>query len=205
MRVNNFDGIAFIYDSLSQIFFGKSLKNAQTYFFNKIPKDSKVLVLGSGTGWIAEELLNNDSNLKITLVDASEKMTSIASKRLKGKAVEIFHADESKTFSNSFDVVILPCFLDLFQDKKLYGVFDSIKINLKPHSIWIVTDFVSQKIWHRVYLWIMYRFFSWTCNIESDRLPDWQTILSIKGLEVLLEKNFYKGFIKTILYRRNFQ
>lgn len=202
MKMNNFDGIAFLYDALARVFFGSSLRKAQTYFTKNIPEDARVLILGSGTGWIAEKILDHKPNSKITLVDASQKMTALAAKRLKGKPIEIICADQTNVFPKQFDIVILPCFLDLFPDQKLFNVIDSIKVNLKPHSLWIVTDFICEKRWHRVYLWIMYRFFKWTCNIEADQLPNWRNVLSMKNLEVLKEKNFYQGFIKTILYKQ---
>ena len=197
MRSNNFDDVAFIYDFLAQLIFGKSLRKAQICFLRNIPNDAIVLVLGSGTGWIAEEILKEKPGSKITLLDASQKMTGRARKRLSNKPVDIFCADESKVFPIPFDVVILPFFLDLFPDKKMNSVMENIKKNSKPESVWLVTDFVSDKRWQRVYLWIMYRFFSCTCNIEADKLPDWKTILTSNDLLIREKKRFYKGFIQS--------
>ena len=201
MKVNNFDGVALVYDAIANVFFGGSLKKAQTYFIKDIANELSILVLGSGTGWIAQETLKQKPTSKITLVDASPKMTAIAIKKLKGKSAEIFCADQTKVFSKPFDVVILPCFLDLFLDSKLDSVINSIKRNAKPETLWIVTDFVSEKRWQRVYLWIMYVFFEWACNIDANHLPDWQNILAKSGFNVLQEKKFYRGFIKTVLYK----
>jgi ubiquinone/menaquinone biosynthesis C-methylase UbiE len=201
MKSNNFDGIAFIYDFLVKLFFGKTIQKAQTYFLNKIPADARVLVLGSGSGWIAEEILMRNPNSKITLVDASQKMTNKAVKKLNGEPVEIYCDDQTKVFSNPFDVVILPFFLDLFPDRSLKDVIESINKNVTKESMWIVTDFVSEKLWHRLYLWIMYRFFKVTCHIEASQLPDWQKALTSNNLVVMQENDFYLGFIKSTVYK----
>ena len=197
MTSNNFDGVAFIYDFLVQLFFGRNLRKAQTHFLSNFPNDVLVLVLGSGTGWIAEEILKEKPDSKVTLIDASQRMTDRARKRLKGKSVDIFCANESKVFSIPFDVIVLPFFLDLFPDKKMNSIIEAIKKNTKPKSVWLVTDFVSERRWHRIYLWIMYRFFKWTCNIEADGLPDWHNALALNKILIQEKKSFYNGFIQS--------
>ena len=199
MKPNNFDRVAFIYDTLAFIFFGNNLRKAQSHFLNRLPANSKVLVLGSGTGWFANEILKNVPNSKITLVDSSQQMTNRAIDKLKGTPVEIFCADENKRFPEPFDVVILPFFLDMFPNEKIDKVIKVISNSTKPETTWLIIDFVSKRSWHQVYLWTMYRFFKLTCDIEAGHLPDWQALLTSNKVFINETKDFYKGFIQSTL------
>src|SRR6185436_7912065 len=144
MRSNNFDRIAFVYDGLASIIFAGAIKKAQCCFLEKIPAGARVLVIGSGTGWIASEMLRVNSNARITLVDASQKMSELARKRLKDQPVTILCSDETQKFNEPFDVIVLPFYLDMFPDKKVKSVIGLIQKNTHSKTLWLVTDFVSE-------------------------------------------------------------
>jgi Methylase involved in ubiquinone/menaquinone biosynthesis len=201
VKTNDFDRIAGVYDPLAKIVFGKAIRNAQLHFSNCIPTHSCVLIIGGGTGWIAEELIKQDPTLRIVLIDASQKMIDLAKLRLMGTNVELICGDENDLTVES-DVVITPFFLDLFPDEKLQRVIRKIQPSLKSDGLWIATDFVTERWWHRIYLWMMYRFFKITTAIESNHLPDWQKAMLQNGFHSGDQKTFYKGFVKTICYKR---
>ncbi|RZL54089.1 MAG: methyltransferase type 12, partial [Pedobacter sp.] len=73
--INNYDKIANQYDTLSRLVFFKSQVNAQINQLHNIPKDSSVLIVGGGTGWILEEIVKlHPSGIKIIYVEISAKM-----------------------------------------------------------------------------------------------------------------------------------
>ena len=200
MNANEFDRVAFIYDTLARLFFGRSIRSSQAFFLDRIASGSSILVVGSGTGWIAEEILCYHPKARITLVDTSGKMTSRAKRRLQGKPVTILCTDEHQKFSEPFDAIILPFFLDMFPNEKLKTVLGRIRLNANLKTLWLVTDFVSQQWWHRAYLKVMYVFFQFTSSLETRTLPDWEKELHDSRLISLEEKYFYFGFIKSGIY-----
>jgi ubiquinone/menaquinone biosynthesis C-methylase UbiE len=199
MKSNNFNRVAFIYDTLARIVFGDSLRKAQRHWLHQIPAKSKVLVLGSGTGWIANEVLAAKPDAQVTLVDASQKMTTKAQRMLKNKPVTVLCADETQPFAEPFDAIILPFFLDTFPTEKLEQLLSQIGKNAHAGTLWLVTDFISETRWHKIYLWIMYRFFRITCSIEATTIPDWQDALNRKH-KLQGEVRFFGSFISATLF-----
>ena len=72
---NNYDAAAWFYDGLSRLVFGDALVRAQRFLVEHIAAESKLLIVGGGTGWILEEIaLMQPASLKIINVEISEKM-----------------------------------------------------------------------------------------------------------------------------------
>ena len=204
MKSNDFNRIAFIYDFLAKLIFGKAIAESQKYFLNIIPDCSKVLILGGGSGWFLVELLKVKPNCKVWYIDASGKMISLSKNKIESRhSVHFIHGTEQDTpASTNYDVVITNFYLDLFTDHQLVGVINKIRSLLKPGAHWIVTDFIeNEKWWQRMMLKVMYWFFRITCNIESQQLPEWNKSAANAGLKEINSKTFYRGFIKTALFR----
>jgi hypothetical protein len=101
-----------------------------------------------------------------------------------------------------FNVVILFCFLDLFSDEQLYEIIRKVELSIKPHALWLVTDFVETRWWHSLLLFIMYRFFRWTTGLKTQNLPVWHDQLLRARLVMVDEIFFGYGFIKSALYTK---
>jgi tRNA (cmo5U34)-methyltransferase len=204
VKLNGFDRIAFVYDFLAKLIFGKSIKESQKHFLNKIEDVSKVLILGGGTGWLLTELLKAKPNCKVCYIDASEKMISLSKNKIKPKQlVHFIHGTEQDIpLSTKYDVVLTNFYLDLFTDQQLEGIMVKIRSSLETGANWIVTDFVNNgKWWQKTMLKIMYWFFRITCNIEPKKLPEWNRPIEKSGMKEIESKTFYHGFIETALYR----
>lgn len=201
--MNQFDHIAKFYDPLATLVFGKSLLRSQTCFLNLLPEKGNVLILGGGTGWVAEKLLKR-SGVTIFYLEASDQMLTLAKKRLasyEGRVVFIHGTQDSIPQNIKFDGLITNFILDLFSDSNLRGVVDRLKSTMSIHSLWIVTDFTDQgKLWQRVLLWVMYRFFHITTGIEAVNLPAWELILLSSGVKTKQREHFFGGFIETGIY-----
>ena len=202
---NNFDSVAKIYDKLSALVFGKTMAHAQTIFLSEIEQGATVLILGGGTGWLLAEILRTNLTCKIWYIEASSNMIMLSKKKISPaemSRVNFIHGTEdSIPPATSFDVVITPFYLDLFCNNSCLAVVKKIKSSLHAKSIWIITDFVNTAWWHSGMLFLMYRFFEITINIEAARLPAWEATLKQNGLTEIKSYLFYSGFIKSTLVR----
>lgn len=203
--LNGFDAVAPVYDLLTRIVFGRSILRAQTVFLTAVPSQSKVLVVGGGTGRVAGQLLRLNPTCRIWYVDASSRMIGYARRRLKrfSDRVEFVHGSWSDVPSLTYDVIVTQFFLDLFSDATCATVVNALDASLSQRGYWFATDFVCrEKWWERMLLKVMYRFFRRAAGIEADRLPDWINVLSRQGLIPRHEKSFYYGMIRSVWFRR---
>lgn len=205
MKKNNFDTIAWCYDFLGRLVFGKNLLTAQCYFMDQLQPANSVLILGGGTGKIMSAIIKHNPSIKITFIDASEEMIKRARQSVTSSKVNWICGTEEDIPHTSYDVIITPFFLDLFSETYLKKIFSTLDGKLNDSGSWIVTDFVKEAWWHRIYLKIMYWFFKITCNLETTHLPDWQSRITKAGYQKLHEKDFYCSFIKSIVYQRNYK
>ena len=205
MKKTGFDSIAKYYDRLARFVFGKSLVNAQTYFLDRIPPSSNVLVIGGGTGLWLNEFLQSNPLRRICYVEESREMLKLARQVTGGDSRISFRLgnEDSITERSEFDAIILFCFLDIFFEPDLKKVVEKIKASAKPNALWLATDFVESKKWHSILLCIMYRFFKVAAGLKNQSLPDWNRVLLQTDLVQLDYRLFFGDFIKSALYRQN--
>ncbi len=204
MQLGEFDKIANVYDGLAQLVFGKSIRQAQKVFLGDVPTQSKVLILGGGTGWLLTQLLELKPQCEVWYIEASEKMLELSKIKIQDSdRVHFIHGTENSIPSGiQFDVVITNFYLDLFTYESLDSVLIKIKKEIKPNALWLATDFiVGRKWWQFTLLRMMYRFFRIMCHIEATELPDWNQILAKMGLQKMKSTLFFGGFIETAVYR----
>lgn len=201
MKLNDFDRLAFVYDGLAKLIFGKSITESQKYFLKNIPDQSKILILGGGTGEVLTELLTV-KNVLICYIEASEKMIMMAKmKSGNDKRIQFIHGTENDIPSNEqFDAVITNFYLDLFSDDSLKIVLRKIKKSITTRAQWIATDFINNTWWQSAMLKLMYGFFRMTCNIEARKLPEWRKGLQNVGAKEIDSRNYYGNFIQTSLF-----
>ena len=198
-----FDTIAFAYDRLTRIVFGKAIAKSQLHFLNRLETCNDILVLGGGTGWWMNDFLQTNSGARITFIDASQKMIGIAASRLNSKnRVEFIHGTHNKISHKKYDAVVLFYFLDLFSNEELPEVIITIRSRIKTQGLWLVSDFVNHQPWHDSLLKIMYRFFKLVAGLSTQSLPEWQVHLRNQGLTQAEHITFYKGFIYSSVYHQ---
>jgi tRNA (cmo5U34)-methyltransferase len=204
---SEFDKIAFVYDQLAKLVFGKTIRNAQIHFLNFIPQKSNVLILGGGTGWLLRELAKVNPACNVWYVEVSAKMLDKAREitRLGSLNVQFIHGtglDLQQFADASFDAVITNFYFDLFTSPSLETALKQIVKVTRHRGLLLVSDFLDNRIWWQgMLLSLMYKFFRWCCSIEASTLPDWQAELKKKGFEEMTSKLFYKGFIKSSVYQ----
>jgi len=202
---SDYNNVAWFYDTLARIIFGKAINKSQTYFLKLINPGSSILIVGGGTGWILNEITQLQSNgLEIVYVEKSLKMIRAASKRLTGlnKVIFIHEAVENSVFNKSFDIVITSFVFDSFSNSTINIVFQKLAVKLKPGGLWLYSDFIEpKKLWHKLLLSVMYQFFKVVCKIEAGNLPDLTLLFNKFNLDLIKEKSFYCNFITGRIYK----
>ena len=119
MIKSGFDFVAPFYDSLAGLVFGRAIRDAQVIFLDMIPRQSQILIIGGGTGWILPEIFTRASPARIVYLEASPKMLNLARQQILNPAQEActeFRLGTEKDIRSEekFDVFISHFFLDLF-------------------------------------------------------------------------------------------
>jgi ubiquinone/menaquinone biosynthesis C-methylase UbiE len=202
--VNDFNGIASVYDALASLVFGKNLIKSQQHFLPVIPDDATILIVGGGSGELLQTLLQQKPRCRVVYVDASERMVELARRRVQNSVRVTFlcGTENVEMPVPAFTVVITNFYLDLFTQQSLPEIITRLRSLLVPGALWLVTDFVKPtKLWQKLLLKGMYLFFRMVSNIEASHISDWQEMLGNAGLSCQVEKTFYYGMIKSIVFR----
>lgn len=203
--LNGFDAIAGIYDRLAGLVYGKSIVQAQLYFLDRVPPKARVLIVGGGTGWLLKALLLKCPDCTVWYVEASEQMQIATQRNVAGLAerVHFIHGTEQAIPAGlQVDVVITHFYLDLFAENSLPDIVEHLLSFLRSRGLWLVADFVYRgRWWQALLLRTMFFFFRITSGIESKQLADWHTVLLNGGLQENGSEFFFKGFIRSAIYR----
>jgi ubiquinone/menaquinone biosynthesis C-methylase UbiE len=208
----NFDRIAPFYDLLARIIFGNTLRKSQLRTLAIIPENASVLILGGGSGWYLESLLQQKQVSKIVYVEASAVMLRLSRKKI----ASINHladiefrlgTEQSIRAGEQFDVVITHFVLDLFTEPQLKNIIDRLIHVLQPEGLWLCSDFElsllqSGQWWKKRLIAVMYIFFRTVSKVETKVLPDIHGLLAGYPLRCQYEATFYKDLIAARVYRK---
>lgn len=208
--INNYDKIANQYDTLSRLVFFKSQVNAQINQLHNIPKDSSVLIVGGGTGWILEEIAKlHPSGIKIIYVEISAKMLALSKARnYGGNEVEFVNIGIEDFETNLiFDVILTPFLFDNFSEQRIGVVFSKLNNLLKQNGKWLLVDFSLNtnkgKWWKWLVLKSMYVFFKMLSIVEATNLIDVKPYFVAEQYQIVEERFYYAGFIKASVFIKN--
>lgn len=214
-KVNNFDGIAPVYDILTFLVFGKSIKKSQLYFLNQIPLRANVLIIGGGSGVILQPILERSPEARITYIELSEVMIRRSKRRIErisSHHVEFFHMDVHHFLSDfkdaneiKFDVVITNFFLDVMNSARLQSFMNNILNVVTKDCIWLCTDFRLEprtNYLKRAFVKFMYSFFKVFSNLEGNSLLPFEVFFKKAGFAQAGDVSFYFGLINSCVYKR---
>lgn len=204
--MNNFDRIAPLYDLMSRIVFGQSIIKSQTYFLTSIKPQSRILIIGGGTGQILNYLDSLSMPLQVTYIEQSRIMLKKSQNRQPFRKLEVKYilGNELSIPNVKYEVVLTAFFLDVFQERHLEKVVAILANKLELDGQWMVTDFVQTSIrWQRMLLRLMYFFFKHTTGLQGNKLLDFSSYLSALGFAIIQEKEFYHKMIKSTIYQRS--
>ncbi len=201
-----YDNVAFFYDALARLIFGRQQLSAQEFLIKHIPENARVLIVGGGSGWILEAIARQrPTGFAITYIDASGKMVALAKKKnTAGNSITFITADIAQTqlATASFDVVITPFLFDNFTQPICDEVFNKLHLSLHKNGIWLFTDFQQPALGrHRLLLRAMYLFFGITSGIKARGLPDTGGLFAAAGYSPVVQVQLMGGFIVATVYK----
>lgn len=204
----DFNAVARPYDFMSRLVFGNALVESQVSLLKHIPANSRILIVGGGTGWILEAIAKiHNAGLEITYVEVASSMIALSQKRNTGqnKVIFIHKPIEDYQTSQSFDVIITPFFFDLFTENKVKTLFHGLDQQLKTGGLWLYTDFIPEKyqtqLWQKMLLKAMYLFFGFLSKVEARQLTDMDQYFETKYVTVN-QNWFYGNFIRSNIYKK---
>ncbi|MET4083119.1 ubiquinone/menaquinone biosynthesis C-methylase UbiE [Pedobacter sp. UYP30] len=207
--MSNYNRIAYYYDTLAKLVFGKSQINAQKDQLVYIQPNSKILIVGGGTGWILEEIAKIfPGGLVIDYVESSNKMIGIAKKRNIGRNTLNFLSSSIENFrpTKVYDVVITAFLFDNFVQPQADVNFLIVHNYLKENGYWLFSDFdVERKRyvnWRNVLMKAMYLFFKVVADVKPKGLIEIKPLFRFYNYEVVFEKWYYKKVIRAAVYRK---
>lgn len=190
--------------------FFKSQVNAQINQLHSIPKDSSVLIVGGGTGWILEEIAKlHPSGIKIIYVEISAKMLALSRARnYGGNEVEFVNIGIEDFETNLiFDVILTPFLFDNFSEQRIEVVFSKLNNLLKQNGKWLLVDFSLNtnkgKWWKWLVLKSMYVFFKMLGIVEATNLIDVKPYFVAEQYQIVEERFYYAAFIKACVFIKN--
>ena len=190
--------------------FGNSQINAQKEQLSYLSSNSKILIVGGGTGWILEEIFKlNLARIEVDFVESSKKMVELAKGRKLGNLKVNFWDVPLKKFQfgKRYDVVLTGFLFDNFNQREADGNFERINGKLKQNGLWLFCDFDtntgSTKIWKQWMLISMYFFFRIIAEVKTNRLVDMKPIFDKAGFRVLKECWYYGKLIRATTYKKS--
>jgi len=204
----NFNTIAPVYDQLSFLVYGKKLIDAKEAFLDLIPENSRILLMGGGTGNILNDLLTKKLSAIIDYIEPSERMVSIAKKNLKNdfKSKVNFICGDEHSIPEGVQYNVCTSFfvMDCFTQQHALEFARKITSQVIPEGMWLFADFFwTGKASHRMLIHFMYRFFKIVSNIETNILPEYEKIFQKCGFTQTMEKPFMNGLVKSLVLKRN--
>lgn len=198
---------------MERIVAGGALQRARLAW-NGAVSARRVLLVGEGHGKFLLPLGKLLPEAKITYVDASAGMLTVARRRLAREnpdgleRVDWIHAavPEWKPPPKSFDFIATNFFLDCFDGAALSRVVESLAGGLVNKGYWLVTDFAVPQtplmapLAHAC-LWIMYRFFRATTHLQASSLESPFPLLATLGFTRIHSREELGGFVTSQLWR----
>ncbi len=201
MRANGYDRLACVYDLLTRIVFAGRLQAAQHALLAYVPSNARVLVLGGGTGWWLPILLQQNPRAHISFVEPSGKMLQAARRYASGNTnVTFIEGTQHHIPAGQYDVMMLFCVLDLFEERELSSFIEVLKSYAHDETCWLINDFQQIKWWHRPFLSVMYLFFQLTTDLKTSSLPHWQEALRASHLVEKTSQTYFGNFIFSGIY-----
>jgi ubiquinone/menaquinone biosynthesis C-methylase UbiE len=197
--INGFDTIAPLYDKLAHFVFRGAIQQSQQHFLSSVASLKNALIIGGGTGLIAQKLLSENRQLRITYVEASQRMIAISRENCAAfsNRIQFIHGTEENIPDDKYDLVVTAFFFDMFNQRDAELIVSNIVKKMNEDGTWLATDFVNTTSFvHRVMLWSMYAFFKIVSGIPASALPRWEDALKSR-LTLLDAASFYSGFIKS--------
>ena len=204
-----FDRVAWCYDALAGLVFGRALRRAQQMALGGLPPGRPhVLVLGGGTGWVLAEVLRRRPGATVLYLEASPRMLARARAHLArtvpqaGAQVEFRHGTEAALGpAEQFDALVTFFVLDCVALPDLPAALARLMAARRPGAPWLLADFrPARRGWRRGLLALMYTFFRISTGLRACTLPHLPAALAGLGLRPGGRARFFFGAVEAAVY-----
>jgi tRNA (cmo5U34)-methyltransferase len=208
-----FDRIAFMYDAMTCIMSFNQINRSQCVLLSHLSVQLTGLIIGGGTGYFLQKLLETNKTIHVTYVDASEKMIELSRKRIAENVPDAlgritFMCKRIEEFEfGTYDVIVCNYFLDMLEESYIETLGATFKKQLHSNGLLYVTDFTIPEQnfllrWCTVFgLKILYRLHRLVINLRTDRLPAIEKIFKQEGFSIVRSKAYLKGILMCHVYR----
>lgn len=209
----DFDFIASFYQLIGRLFFQQTLIQSQIHFLSFLKTHEHIAVVGGGNGKILPFIFQIQPKSTVSFIEPSAKMMELAKEEVRLKCpsqidqVRFLQYDVDEFKFEGVDTVILPFVLDLFQPTDIDKLLRRIRLGLNPDGLTIHADFyITEKpFWKRKVLTfltrLLYLFFHWAAKVDVQPLPNFHRHYVSNCFELLGEKRFYFGWIRSAIYQ----
>lgn len=200
-----YDSVAWFYDRLAAVVYGRTLVRAQEYLLDAIPQNARILIAGGGTGWILEKIATRHaSGLSIVYAEPSVKMMERARKRNCGhNGVSFVDLPVEDLPVQEYDIIFTALLFDNMDEALAQRAFEHMHAMLASGGLWLYCDYRDTGVWwHRLLLKAMYLFFRALRAINAQQLPDMEACFSAHHYVMRREKTFFKKFVVSRVYEK---
>ncbi|SDR97450.1 class I SAM-dependent methyltransferase [Opitutus sp. GAS368] len=191
-----FDLLAPHYTWMEKVLAGPRLQRCRTAWIDELAGTRRLLVAGVGHGPALAAVLRRNPDLRVTCVDASARMLTVARRRarragLDMSRLEFVHASLPawRPPEAHYDAIATHFFLDCFPPRELAAVIATLARAATPGALWVVSDFAlparGPARWRaRAVHKLMYLFFRLTTGLPARRLTPPDTLLAAHGFRL---------------------
>jgi SAM-dependent methyltransferase len=208
----NADPIASSYRWLEYVAFGLALEHARFDFLSHAARARRVLILGEGDSRFLTRLLACNRRASVAVVESSRRMIQLAGRRIppaERSRVEYHQVEALASHwpDGPFDLVVSHFFLDLFHCRDAAALIAKVNATLAPGACWLVSEFQEpadgvRRLHARLWLGVMYRFFSLTTGLRATKLPPYRNLLERCGLAEIDHRERRLGLIRSQVWRK---
>jgi tRNA (cmo5U34)-methyltransferase len=200
-----FNRVAPFYDLLARFVYGSSIRDAQIRFLSHVNPNSKVLILGGGTGWLLEELAKFRTNISVDYVEHSEKMllSSKSRKQFPFNQLRFILGTEEQVNNETYDFIITAFVLDVFPQEEMESMVFRVRNLLSSQGQWLCVDFdkADRSFKAKVLSFVMIQFFRILSGLKTKGVLDYFGQIKKNGGREIDSAKFYGEFIKASLFR----
>lgn len=208
-----YDRLAGSYRTLERLAFAGALDRARFAHLPAVAECRRILLIGDGDGRFLERLLasTRPHATAVEIVELSRAMIERSRRRIPESEQSRVHYHHGSLFDVSlpdahFDAVVTCFFLDQFQGAALQRAVGAIAKLCRSGALWAVSDFriperEPGRVYARLWLALLYRFFGVVTGIQARRLEDPGPRILASGFSFLHEHRLLAGSLYAALWR----
>lgn len=208
----NADPIARSYRWLEYAAFGLALEHSRFDFLSYAVASRRVLILGEGDGRFLARFLRCNRHARVEVVESSGRMIQLARQRVppvERSRVEFHQVDALAHWlpNGPFDLAVSHFFLDVLSGRDAEALICKVTALLSPGAHWLLSEFqeppgLAQRLYARLWLRAMYRFFALTTGLKASKLPPYRSLLERCGMCEIEHRQRRLGLIRSQIWRK---